>query len=66
MKKESDETSSGAERLRRFMMDDPQIEALEISHEDHRVKVATIGPIDEEDLKERIVAVLKSVEEEFG
>lgn len=66
MKKESDETSSGADKLRRFMMDDPQIEALEISHEDHRVKVATIGPIDEEDLKERIVAVLQSVEREFG
>jgi Cd2+/Zn2+-exporting ATPase len=66
VKKESDETTSGADKLRRFMMDDPQIEALEISHEDHRVKVATIGPIDEEDLKERIVAVLKSVEEEFG
>jgi Cd2+/Zn2+-exporting ATPase len=66
VKNESEEKAMGAEKLRRFMLDDPQIEALEISHESHLIKVATIGPIDEEDLKERIGEVLKSVEREFG
>ena len=66
MKNESEEKAMGAEKLRRFMLDDPQIEALEISHEDHLIKVATIGPIDEDDLKERIGEVLKSVERNFG
>lgn len=66
MKIESEENAGGAERLRRFMLDDPQIEALEISHGERRIKVATIGPVDEEDLKERLGEVLKSVEREFG
>lgn len=66
MKSESDEEKLAAGKLRRFMLDDPQIEALEFSHEDHLIKVATIGPIDEEDLKERIEEVLKSVAHDFG
>ena len=62
----SSEAQTGGDRLREFMQDDPRIEAVEISHEDHQIRVATLGEIDEEDLRKRIEGVLKNVEEEFG
>jgi Cd2+/Zn2+-exporting ATPase len=57
---------TGSERIRKFMAEDPQIEALEISRDDHLIRVATIGQVDEEDLKERIENVLSQVQQDYG
>lgn len=66
MKKEEDDQPTGADKIRKFMAEDPQIEALEISRDNRRIRVATIGQVDEEDLKERIENVLKQVQKDYG
>lgn len=66
MSDEEKDRPTGAEQIREFMANDPQIEALEISREERRIRVATIGQVDEEDLKERIEAVLGQVQKDFG
>lgn len=64
--KDEEERPTGAEQIRRFMSEDPQIEALEISREDQQIRVATIGQVNEEDLRERIENVLRQVQQEYG
>jgi Cd2+/Zn2+-exporting ATPase len=66
MSDEEEDRPTGAEQIREFMANDPQIEALEISRDEHRIRVATIGQVDEEDLKERIESVLSQVQKDFG
>mgnify|MGYP002628068772 FL=1 len=66
MEKEGGNGHTGADQIRKFMANDPQIEALEISRDDHRIRVATIGQVDEEDLRERIENVLKQVQKDYG
>ncbi len=58
--------SLAEERLRDFMYDEPQLEALEISQKNKQVRFATVGEIDEVELRHRIELVLREMEERFG
>ncbi|QQL45961.1 heavy metal translocating P-type ATPase [Sulfuriroseicoccus oceanibius] len=58
--------SSGADELSSILRDDPALEAIEISPGDHRLRVATLGPINEAELRDRLGAQLNEIQQRFG
>lgn len=60
------EGRSWVEELAAFLREQPQISAVKIDPAAHKVSVATIGPVDLEDFRERLAATIAAVEERVG
>ena len=57
---------SWVDELAAFLREQPQISAVKIDPAAHKVSVATIGPVELEDFRERLAATIAAVEEQVA